>query len=52
MKEDGTDLGSLNSRLLQKVEEMTLYMIEQNKKLEQQNKKIMALEKKMKRMKK
>ncbi|HJV77371.1 MAG TPA: hypothetical protein VJ602_03240 [Paludibacter sp.] len=52
MKENGADLGSLNSKLLQKVEEMTLYMIEQNKKLEQQNKKIMALEKEMKRKKK
>jgi len=50
MKENGTDLGNLNSKLLQKIEEMTLYMIEQNKKiieLEKQNKKIEALEEKM-----
>jgi len=45
MKENGTDLGNFNSKLLQKMEEMTLYMIEQNKKLEQQNEKILELKK-------
>lgn len=43
MKENGTDLGNLNSKLLQKIEELTLYTIEQNKKiieLEKQNAKI------------
>jgi hypothetical protein len=34
MKENGTELGNLNSKLLQKMEEMTLYMIDQNKKIE------------------
>ncbi len=39
MKENGTDLGNLNSKLLQKVEELTLYAIEQNKSLKEQAKK-------------
>ncbi|WP_320053212.1 hypothetical protein [uncultured Acetobacteroides sp.] len=30
MKENGTDLGNLNSKLLQKIEELTLYTLEQN----------------------
>jgi len=34
MEKNGTELGDLNSKLLQKMEEMTLYMIEQNKKIE------------------
>lgn len=52
MKKDGINLSEMNIKLLQKVEEMTLYMIEQNKKLEIQqtenniqSKKIEALEK-------
>lgn len=40
MKENGTDLGNLNSKLLQKIEELTLYTIEQNKKLKEQNDRI------------
>jgi hypothetical protein len=43
MREKGTDLGNLNSKLLQKIEELTLYIIEQDKKiieLEKQNAKI------------
>jgi hypothetical protein len=40
MEKNGTDLGNLNSKLLQKIEELTLYTIEQNKKLELQNTKI------------
>jgi hypothetical protein len=46
MEKNGTELGDLNSKLLQKIEEMTLYMIEQNKKIEQlqeQNKELQAL---------
>lgn len=34
MSKNGTELGNLNSKLLQKMEEMTLYMIDQNKKIE------------------
>jgi hypothetical protein len=48
MKENGTDLGNLNSKLLQKIEELTLYTIEQNKQLEQQNKTIEELKQMMK----
>ena len=33
-------LGEMNKKLLEKVEELTLYLIEQNKKLEQQEKRI------------
>jgi hypothetical protein len=35
MNENGTDLGDLNSKFLQKMEEMTLYIIEQNKAIEE-----------------
>jgi hypothetical protein len=34
MKKDGINLSEMNIKLLQKVEEMTLYMIEQNKRIE------------------
>ncbi|WP_320054777.1 hypothetical protein [uncultured Acetobacteroides sp.] len=51
MEKNGTKLGDLNSKLLQKMEEMTLYMIEQNKAIEElkqiikvQNNKIEKLE--------
>lgn len=36
MEKEGLDVGELNIKLLQKVEELTLYLIEQNKKLEEQ----------------
>lgn len=51
MEENGTELGNLNSKLLQKIEEMTLYMISQNQSIEElkvmikaQNDKIVKLE--------
>jgi hypothetical protein len=54
MQENGTDLGNLNTKLLQKIEELTLYTIEQNRKLELQNtqlqlqnEKMLSLEKKI-----
>jgi hypothetical protein len=47
MQEKGSDLGSLTVQLLQKIEELTLHAIEQNKKIEQQNKKIESLEAKI-----
>ncbi len=34
MQSNGVSLGELNTKLLQKIEELTLYVIEQNKKLE------------------
>ena len=52
MKENGTDLGNLNSKLLQKMEEMTLYIIEQNKKNEQQSIKIQVFEEKIEKLEK
>jgi hypothetical protein len=48
MQESGANLGDLNTKLLQKIEELTLYTIEQNKKLEKQNEKILLLEDKVK----
>ena len=47
MKKDGINLSQMNIKLLQKIEELTLYSIEQNKKinkLEEQNKKLVDLE--------
>ncbi|MFT3738404.1 MAG: hypothetical protein QM786_06570 [Breznakibacter sp.] len=51
MEAEGTDLGKLNTKLLQKIEELTLYTIEQHKAIEelkrivaQQNEKIGKLE--------
>jgi hypothetical protein len=47
MKKDGVDLAQLNMTLLKKVEELTLYVIDQNKMMEKQNKKIEKLEREM-----
>lgn len=41
--EDGINLGEMNAKLLQKIEELTLYLIEQNKKLEIANSNIAEL---------
>ncbi len=35
---EGINLGEMDATLLKKIEELTLYLIEQNKKLEEQNK--------------
>ncbi len=46
MENEGTDLGELSSKLLQKIEELTLYTIDKEKKineLEKQNKEILKL---------
>lgn len=43
---EGLDLGKMDAKLLEKVEELTLYIIELNKKLEKQQKQIEALKKK------
>ncbi len=42
---NGIDLGDNQSKLLKKIEELTLYMIEQNKKMEKQNAEISNLQK-------
>lgn len=52
MEEDGADLGNLNSKLLQKMEEMTLYIIEQNKRLDQQNQELKVLKEEIEKLKK
>jgi len=45
---NGMSVGEMQNKLLQKVEELTLYMIEQQKTINQQSAKIDELEKKMK----
>ena len=50
IEKNGLMLAEMNMSLLKKMEEMTLYMIEQNKKiseLEQQNKRLIELEKRL-----
>ena len=47
VKEKGVNLSEMNVVLLKKIEELTLYVIELNKKNEAQNKKIEVLEQKM-----
>lgn len=44
MQENGSDLGSLSVQLLQKIEELTLHMIEQNKEMELLKEQIKKLE--------
>lgn len=46
--EKGINVAEMNSKLLEKIEELTLYSIEQNKKLQQQSEKIEVLEKQSK----
>ncbi|MEN2401778.1 hypothetical protein GKZ90_0018460 [Flavobacterium sp. MC2016-06] len=48
MQQNGINLSEMNIKLLQKMEEMTLYMIEMKKENEKQNEKIIALENKLK----
>lgn len=50
--QNGQDLGTMNVILLKKIEELTLYMIEQNQKLEDQNNRLVELEKENKGLKK
>lgn len=44
MKEEGVDIAELNMTLLKKVEELTLYLIDQKQTIENQNEKIAKLE--------
>lgn len=48
MQKNGINLSEMNIKLLQKVEELTLYIIDMKKENEKQNDKILALEKKLK----
>jgi hypothetical protein len=41
---EGINVGEMNKVLMQKIEELTLYMIEQEKRMDEQNKRIQALE--------
>ena len=45
IEKNGLDLGDNQATLLKKIEELTLYLIEQNKRIEEQQKRIEALEK-------
>lgn len=47
VEKDGINLGEMDAKLLEKIEELTLYSIEQNKSLKQQSEKIEKLEKKL-----
>lgn len=47
-EKSGIELGEMNKKLLQKIEEMTLYLIDMKKENEQQNKEIKALKSKLK----
>ena len=44
LREKGLDLPSMDSKLLQKIEELTLYMIEMNKQVKSQNERMEQLE--------
>ncbi len=46
MEAKGIELGEMNVKLLQKIEELTLYVIDQNKKLEQQSQELKILKEK------
>jgi hypothetical protein len=46
MQKEGMDLGENQTRLLQKVEELTLYIIEQNKKIDALTDRVKELENK------
>ena len=48
MVKEGNDLGKTDTKLLEKIEELTLYIIEMKKIMEEQNKKIEWLESKLK----
>ena len=44
MEKEGVNVGKFQIKLLQKIEELTLYSIEQNKQIKQQNEKLETLE--------
>lgn len=44
VKMNGVELGSMNAKLLEKIEELTLYMIEMKKDNEQLKKRVVQLE--------
>jgi len=50
--ENGINLGEINAKFLQKIEEMTLYMIEQNKRINKLEKENLDLKNKIESIKK
>ena len=40
MEKNGIELGAMNAKLLEKIEELHLYILQQQKKMDEQNKKI------------
>jgi hypothetical protein len=52
MKKNGVQLGEMNNLLLQKIEELTLYAIEQQKKLDAQNKQLELLSERLSKVEK
>ena len=48
----GIDVGAMNTKLMEKVEELTLYLIEQNKRMEALERKNESLEKAIQQLKK
>ncbi len=48
MQKEGINLSEMNIKLLQKIEELTLYIIEQNKRIELQQEENQSLEKRVK----
>lgn len=51
MQRDGVDVGDNQTKLLQKIEELTLYIIDQNKKLSSQNEQLQQLRKEVEELK-
>ena len=51
MKENGMNVSEMQTKLLQKIEEMTLYMIEKDKQLAKQEKKFQKLEDELRELK-
>lgn len=47
IKEEGIDLAEINVKMMEKIEELTLYLIQQNKELEKQNKELEKLKAEM-----
>ncbi|HVW15016.1 MAG TPA: hypothetical protein VHB54_14370 [Mucilaginibacter sp.] len=50
VKKNGQDLGAMNEALLQKVEELTLYLVEKDKQIEDEKKRIDGLEKRLEKL--
>ena len=51
IKEEGIDLAEMNVKMMEKIEELTLYLIQQNKELEKQNKELEELKAEVQRLK-